>query len=45
MESHPSEVVDVMRPVLAAALLTFTVVAGFVWGALSTVCADTGPDW
>ena len=34
-----------MRTVTAAALLAAVLVGGFVYGALSTVCADTGPDW
>ena len=34
-----------MRPLLAAALMAAVLVGGFVYGALSTVCADTGIDW
>lgn len=34
-----------LRPLLATALLAAVLVGGFVYGALSTVCADTGPDW
>lgn len=34
-----------LRPALAAALMAVVVVGGFVYGALSTVCADIGPDW
>ena len=34
-----------MRTVTAAALLAVVLVGGFVYGALSTVCTDTGPDW
>lgn len=34
-----------LRPILAAVALAAVVISGFVYGALSTVCADTGPDW
>jgi len=34
-----------MRPLLAAATLAAVLVGGFIYGALSHLTADTGPDW
>ena len=34
-----------VRPILATALLAAVIIGGFFYGAVSTVCADTGPDW
>lgn len=34
-----------LRPILATALLAAVIIGGFVYGAVSTVCDDIGPDW
>ena len=34
-----------MRPLIALALLALALGGGLLYGALTTLCEDTGPEW